>query len=189
MEPITLGLVLAGAALLSKKKARTGRAGEPRAKSHKEDHGEAGMADSPYNELEGIPYSYGAGDPSTPWASSAKGLKGGLGLDCSGTAQMILVHDGKLARTAADRGSAALSKACDRVELGRQRRGDLVFYGNPVTHVMVCNEDARADGDSEVIGASGGRSTTNGDDPNARVKRFRSVRYRKDFNFIGRFRG
>lgn len=195
MEPITMLAIGGAVALLakSKKGASTGRPGEKTVTSSREDLPESysGSADgSPFNELEGIAYSYGAGGPSTPWGEAAKGIKGGAGLDCSGAAQMMMVGIGKLEPTDPDRSSSALAAMSTEIPWGSQKWGDLAFYGSSrskVSHVMVCNENARkADGDCEVIGASGGTSKTNGDDPNARVKRFGSAKYRKDFLFFGR---
>ena len=147
-------------------------------------------ASSSLNPLVGILYSYGAGDPSTPFGETAKGKHGGYGLDCSGFAQVALVHLGKLDARAPDRSAAGLASLSKRIPWGSQRFGDLAFYGkaeSAISHVMVVNEDARADGDSELIGASGGYPTTNGDNPNARIKTFHTAKYRKgDFRFFGR---
>lgn len=135
----------------------------------------------------GIPYSYGAGSPATPFGQMATGIKGGRGLDCSGFAQSALVALGRLPSSAPDRSAAALADLAAPVAIGAQRAGDLAFYGSGrVSHVMVVLTDADAAGVSEVIGASGGRPSTNGDDPNARIKSYTSHKYRRDFVAFGR---
>ena len=134
----------------------------------------------------GIPYSYGAGAPSDPFPQGAKGIKGGHGYDCSGFVQGALVALGLLPETAPDRGAASLAKLGSPVAWGKQQPGDVAFYGTPVTHVMLVRTEPDASGDSGVIGASGGHSYTNGDDPKAAVKTFGSMKYRGDFRGVCR---
>lgn len=127
-------------------------------------------------EAEGVPYSWAAGGPSASWPGGGKGKNGGVGWDCSGFAQGALVRLGLLSPTATDRSAAGLYAASSPAD-GSQV-GDLAFYGSSsssVSHVMV------GMGDGQVIGASGGGSKTNADDPNARVKVFSSPNYRSDF--------
>jgi cell wall-associated NlpC family hydrolase len=120
----------------------------------------------------GWPYFFGKGAPSTRWDAGADGV------DCSGFAQMALVRLGLLRPDYTDRGAAALADDSDPVELGRQVPGDLAYYPG---HVMVVVGYPGASGHSPVMGASGGRSTTLGNDPSARVKLFDSGAYRSDF--------
>lgn len=122
----------------------------------------------------GVPYAWGSGTPATPWPSDR--------YDCSGFAQGALVYLGLLRRAEPDRSAAALADACDPVELGHQRLGDLAFYGTGgVHHVMVCL------GDGWVIGASGGGSETHGDDPRAHVQLHHYL-YRRDWVCFGRIK-
>lgn len=120
----------------------------------------------------GTLYSWGKGDPSTPWPAEA--------YDCSGFAQGALVQLGLLSRKQPDRGAAALANCSERVE-DEPRLGDLAFYGKPVSHVMVCL------GNGWVIGATGGGSHTHADDAEACVQP-RRLRYRKDLLVVGRLR-
>lgn len=120
----------------------------------------------------GWPYWYGKGDPSTPWQN------GPAGVDCSGFVQMALVRIGALSPDAPDRSAAALANVCDPVELGDERPGDLACYPG---HVMLVCGYPDTDGHAAVMGASGGRSTTKGDDPKAYVKTFGGGNYRSDF--------
>jgi cell wall-associated NlpC family hydrolase len=124
----------------------------------------------------GTPYSWGGGGPSTPW------LQFGAGVDCSGWAQIALVHLGLLARTKPDRNSATLAAACTTISAEADHKlGDLAFYGSRgvVTHVMVVL------GPGVVFGAHGGGSKTHGDDPTAYVG-VECLHYRRDLLFVGR---
>lgn len=120
----------------------------------------------------GWPYFFGKGSPSTPWEDGPEGV------DCSGFVQMALVRLGKLASTASDRGAATLADDSDPIAVGSQRAGDLAYYPG---HVVLVVGSPGADGHSPVMSASGGTSTTFGDDPNARVKVFSTAEYRSDF--------
>jgi cell wall-associated NlpC family hydrolase len=120
----------------------------------------------------GWPYFFGRGSPSTPWEDGPNGV------DCSGFAQMALVKLGILSSDAGDRGARTLADDSDPLELGEQEPGDLAYYPG---HVMVVISGPGADGHSEVMGASGGTSTTFGDDDGAYVKAFSSGAYRSDF--------
>lgn len=120
----------------------------------------------------GWPYYFGKGSPATKWADGKNGV------DCSGYAQMVLVRLGKLVSTAGDRGAASLADDSNPVEIGDQQAGDLAYYPG---HVMVVAGPPGSDGHSPVIGASGGRSYTLGNDPNAKVKYFDTALYRDDF--------
>lgn len=186
--PALVLLIPAGVALLKGRRASVrGHA----AKSAREDH----LPSNEETETEveavvdsaiGMPYSYGAGAPSDPFPGGATGIKGGHGYDCSGFVQGALVALGLLPDTAPDRSAASLAKLGQEVPFGQQGPGDVVYYGTPVSHVMLVRTAAGTDGDSGVIGASGGRSTTNGDDPKAHVKTFASMKYRGDFRGIRR---
>lgn len=120
----------------------------------------------------GWPYYYGRGTPQTPWSDGPRGV------DCSGYVQMFLRELGELDANAADRNALGLANAADAVPVGQQQPGDFAYYNG---HVMMVAGPPGADGHSPVIGASGGDSGTYGDDPNARIKIFRSALYRGDF--------
>lgn len=109
-----------------------------------------------------------------------------INLDCSGFAQAALLELG-LVRPDAwhDLGSLALANACDPVT--HLQPGDLVFYGRPVSHVMVVFEVPEDGRMTTVIGASGGDATTSGADPTACVQ-IRSLHYRKDLTCCGRIK-
>ncbi len=139
-----------------------------------------------------VPYSYGAGKPSDGWDNWPAGAIGGAGMnagkgargwDCSGFAQALLVRWHMLPADAPDRNAAALASqlAPRKITEENARLGDLAFYGTSrgISHVMVCL------GYGAVIGASGGGSLTNGDNPNAYV-RLQPLRYRPDLVCIGR---
>jgi hypothetical protein len=89
---------------------------------------------------------------------------------------MVLVQLGVLTADDPDRNARALADACDKVEIGQQRPGDMALYGGG-SHVMIVAGPADADGHSPVAGASGGGESTKGDDPNARVKLYDSALY------------
>ncbi|MEO8273490.1 MAG: NlpC/P60 family protein [Chloroflexota bacterium] len=115
----------------------------------------------------GTPYSYGAGRPSDvvrwPPATAPTGVHGGRGVDCSGFAQVALVHLGLLAADEHDRSAAALYDLAKPIAVGLEQMGDLAFYGSGgrVSHVMVVVAPGI------VMGARGGDQTTNGDNPRA----------------------
>lgn len=187
--PALVLLIPAGVALV---RGRRSTVRGHHAKSAREDH----MASDEPTETEvehivdaaiGIPYSYGAGTPADPFPGGATGIKGGHGYDCSGFVQGALVALGMLSESAPDRSAATLSKVGTPVPWGQQRPGDVAFYGTPVSHVMLVRTEPDATGDSGVIGASGGHSYTNGDDPKAIVKTFTSAKYRGDFRGFVRF--
>lgn len=127
----------------------------------------------------GWPYFFGKGAPSTPWSDGPDGV------DCSGFVQMALVRLGKLASSAPDRGARALADDSDPVAVGSQKPGDLAYYPG---HVALVVSNPGTDGHSYVMSASGGGETTLGNDPNAKVKLFKSGAYRSDFKTYMRLR-
>ena len=132
-------------------------------------------------EAWGTPYSWGAGKPSLDgWPLGVKGINGGIGYDCSGFAQAALVRLGLLKAGTQDRTAAALYDASDSVEIEDARLGDLAFYGQGrVSHVVVCL------GGGVCIGANGGTSKTNADNPRAFVQ-VQPILYRVDFRGVRR---
>ena len=134
----------------------------------------------------GIAYSYGAGAPkdaahSWPPDPLPHGIGKAPGLDCSGFAQVALVRLGLLSPDAIDRTADALEHICTPVPEGMAQLGDMAFYGGPngASHVMVCL------GGGVVLGARGGGSHTNGDNPQAFVQ-LEPLHYRSDLRSIGR---
>lgn len=127
---------------------------------------------SPIMAALGWPYYFGKGSPSTPWTD------GPLGVDCSGFVQMALVKLGALSSSAPDRGAASLADDSAPIAVGGQQAGDLAYYPG---HIMLVAGPPGSDGHSPVMGASGGRSYTLGNNPDARVKLFSSGKYRSDF--------
>lgn len=131
----------------------------------------------------GVPYSWGGGLPrhgKTAWPDGPRGIAGGVGWDCSGFAQAVLVRLGLLPENAPDRTAAGLYDISAPVMPGAAKVGDLAFYGAVrISHVMVVL------GPGVVIGAAGGGQQTNGDDPRAYVKLER-LRYRSDFAGVRR---
>lgn len=133
-------------------------------------------------EAYGVPYSWGAGTPTHDgWPIGVKGLKGGVGYDCSGFAQAALVRLGLLKAGTPDRSAAGLWEAGTPIDTDAAQLGDLAFYGGHarITHVTVCL------GGGVCIGANGGNSMTNGDDPRAFVQ-LQPIRYRADFRGVRR---
>lgn len=130
----------------------------------------------------GWPYYWGKGAPSTPWTDGPQGV------DCSGFVCMALVRLGKMSASTGDLSSRAIADRSDPVAVGNQRPGDIAYYPGHVMLVVGQPSDDY-DGHSAVMGASGGRSSTLGNDPNARVKVFPAGNYRSDFVTYGRFRG
>lgn len=115
----------------------------------------------------GVPYSYGAGKPSDggreDWYTGARGIRGGVGYDCSGFVQVAQVRLGLLSPAAADAATGGLWEKSDLVK-DQPRVGDMAFYGKErPTHVMLCL------GGGVVMGATGGYPTTNADMPTAYV--------------------
>lgn len=129
----------------------------------------------------GVPYSWGAGRPTVAnWPEGVTGLNGGIGYDCSGFAQAALVRLGLLVEGSKDRSAAALFEGAKQLVDEEAKLGDLAFYGvRSVSHVTVCL------GGGLCIGANGGGSKTNGDDPTAFV-RVERIRYRTDFRGVRR---
>ena len=125
----------------------------------------------------GAPYAWGSGD-----LGNARQLWPDGPFDCSGFAQACLVALGMVRpRAWNDLSARGLADACDSVELEEARIGDLAFYGSGVTHVTVCI------GAGMTIGANGGGSKTNADDPRARVQ-IRPIVYRNDLVTVGRLK-
>ena len=118
-------------------------------------------------------YWFGAGSPSTPWEDGPDGV------DCNGFVQMALVKLGILEPDETDRGTAAMADWCVPVAVGEQRPGDIAYYPG---HTMLVVSEPGADGHSMVMGASGGTSTTFGDNPSACVKLFSSALYRGSYD-------
>lgn len=140
--------------------------------------------------LLGAGYRWGGGTPSTTIAEAVE-----TGVDCAGSVQVAEVALGNLSPSAPDRGAVDLANASDPVPVGSQRPGDIAVYRR--RHVMLVVSYPRADiGDhSHVFGASGGDQTTQGYDPSApgykstaRVKLYRTAKYRKDFLCYARLR-
>lgn len=199
--PVVVPFLLVGAAL-ARRKPLTGRRGEGRVRSSREDLAAAGVTDELLAKLDargrrlldsvGVRYVFGGGAPDSTWPTGStstlapEDLADEEGWDCAGHHQACAVQLGILPRSAPDRGSAALSKLGQAVEVGRQRLGDGAFYGTPVSHVMTVLTDADRHGHSWVIGASGGTSTTFGQNPRARIKVFSTQDYRGDFRFFRR---
>ena len=132
----------------------------------------------------GTPYSWGAGRPTiTGWPRGLPGTGGGIGYDCSGFAQAALVRLGILREGMPDRTAAGLFDATRPLRPDEApQTGDLCFYGRTrIGHVTVIL------GPECAIGANGGTSRTNGDDPSAYVDLCRPA-YRRDFGGIRTFR-
>jgi cell wall-associated NlpC family hydrolase len=132
----------------------------------------------------GVAYSWGAGQARDVVSLHGagplpKGLNGGHGWDCSGFAQAALAYLGKLDPNAADRTAAGLHGITHPVVLDDAALGDLAFYGvnGRISHVMVCL------GHGACIGACGGGSATNGDNPKAYVD-VKPITYRADFRGV-----
>jgi len=134
----------------------------------------------------GVPYSFGAGKPSdglNAWPDGAKGSQRGIGWDCSGLAQAACVRLGTLDSKAIDRTAQSLCSLFKReVARGDEQLGDLAFYGpnfSTIVHVTVVVAPGI------ILGANGGHSMTNGDDPSAFVRLDR-IGYRLDLRTIRR---
>ncbi len=127
----------------------------------------------------GHPYGWNKGSPATADDPGSDRDDS----DCSGEAQETLVEAGELDAAEPDRSSHELAMICDPVQEGDERPYDLAFYGEGgrITHVMVVV------GRQAVQGASGGRSTTHGDDPRAFVQLHR-LHYRPDLVCLGRIK-
>lgn len=183
MTPVLLAAAGIVALMLSTSQRKGGALGEDN--SAREDMAESNPTSTSGYGIAGVLldalgwlYTWGGAAGVTTWAAAeAVAAKGKGVVDCSLFACLALVRMGvwKAFRRLTSR---QIADACAPVVWGQQRPGDLVYYPG---HVMVVLSYPRADGDSEVIGASGGGSSTHGDDPNARVKVFKSARYRRDF--------
>lgn len=172
MNPRSRALVTFGAIMAWTVLAR------PRGGSKREDRPAAASTDSSSVLLEavGVPYSYGGGYPGATWPTGSRGVGGGVGWDCSGFAQAGLVQLGQLSTDAEDRTAQGLADTGRSADGSRE--GDLAFYGkswSKVSHVMLSL------GNGQVIGASGGTTSTNADDSGAYVKVFNTPQYRGDF--------
>lgn len=124
-----------------------------------------------FREALGVPYYYGAGR-GEPYPAD--------GYDCSGYVDSALRAAGFDLPWSADYASCAtmLDVLGEPIPVSYGEEppiGSIVAYGDPgkITHVVLSTG-------SGVIGASGGTSSTKGDDPNARVKEFPTAWYRDD---------
>lgn len=130
-------------------------------------------------------YTWGGAAGLTTWAAAVALAGRGVGVvDCSLFASLALVKMG-IRKTFKRYTAMSLANACDPIAWGDQQPGDVAIYPG---HVMIVLTGPDGKGDSRVIGASGGGSSTHGDNPNARVKTFDSARYRKDFVCFGRLK-
>jgi cell wall-associated NlpC family hydrolase len=183
MEPVTLAII--GAAGWAAWNARKGKGVSAREDSREgtvSASADYGVAD-PLLDALGWLYTWG-GSPRT-WGDAEQLARAGRGVvDCSGFASLALVRMG-LRKSYKRYTALTLANASDPVAWGKQQPGDIAVYPG---HVMIVLSRPRSDGDSKVIGASGGGSKTRGNDPNARVKVFDSARYRKDFMTFGRLK-
>ena len=192
--PFYLGLTAVVVAVIRSGRAEATAADED---STREDFRETELGEpSVLFEAIDVPYSWGAGTPATPWPTGQPGYnsatnqrEGPDGWDCSGFAQAGLVRLGLLDSSAPDRTAQGLFDLSAPVtsELDA-REGDLAFYGSSdrsISHVMLISGPF-IDGGLPVVGASGGGSSTFGDNPDARVKRFSDVEYRGDLVGLGR---
>jgi cell wall-associated NlpC family hydrolase len=133
----------------------------------------------------GVPYSWGAGALSeglTYWPRGPKGLHGGLGWDCGGLIQACWLVTGQIAPDAwPDKSAHDIANACEAVKLEEVQVGDVYLYGSNgrISHITY------ALGGGMCLGANGGGSTTNGDDPKACVQ-IRPWCYRSDLVTAGR---
>lgn len=133
----------------------------------------------------GTPYSWGAGTPgnaNSGWPSGVKGLNGGVGYDCSGYAQAVLVRNALLSPDSRDRTAQELYSLCEPVARGDEKVTDLCFYGSStksIVHVMVVI------GLDACIGATGGGRKDNGMTDRAFVQ-LQKWAYRPDW--LGVFR-
>jgi hypothetical protein len=123
--------------------------------------------------LYGTPYIWGGIRPMT-------------GLDCSGFVQVVFSEIGLMPYPILNDMTAAgmWDKYKDKV-VGSPAPGCLVFYGDPITHVMICLDHAFC------IGAAGGdrdtRTVEKAQEKDARVK-VRPINYRPDVKgFINLF--
>lgn len=173
---MSAGLALAALGLLALAAGRRRRSSAPSEREDVEPSDDTRGLPAWLAESIGEPYSWGGGSPASPWPDNA-----GKGWDCSGYVQAALVQLGLMDEDESDRTAQGLYDIT--ADISSPELGDLAFYGtrpDNITHVMLCV------GDGRVIGASGGTSSTHGDDPNARVKVFSSHLYRSDFIGYGR---
>jgi cell wall-associated NlpC family hydrolase len=167
MSPIW-GLALLGARVLLLKKSTDTSTREDDAPglSDADDAGDVAI----FREALGVPYYWGGGR-GEPYPSS--------GYDCSGYVDSALRAAGYTLPWAASSAStatmrAALGPPTPLAEGAEAPRGAILAYGSgSPSHVMLSTG-------AGAIGASGGGSSTRGDDPSAAVKEFPTARYRGD---------
>ena len=183
--PVVALVALAFAVLFSK--SRGGAVGE---NSEREDMpetskvGNVGIA-SVLLDAVGWLYTWGGAAGAVTWAAAKAIAATGVGVvDCSLFVSLAL-HKLGIRKTFKRYTSRGLAAASDPIAWGKQVPGDIVYYPG---HVMVVLSHPAASGDSQVIGASGGGSSTHGDNPNAKVKVFGSMKYRKDFVCVMRLK-
>lgn len=164
-----IGELLAGAAALwaLTRSSSSSRTDDSRKEDGGVRPGGAELLDPDVGFLEdtlGIPYTWGGSDEN--------------GWDCSGYALWVAVELGQVGPDIPRMTAAQIADACDPVAKGEQRPGDFAYYPG---HIMVVASLPDVNGDSAVIGASGGDRTTHGNDPNACVKIYPSQAYRSGF--------
>lgn len=184
--PIVAIVALAFAVLFSK--SRGGAIGDD---SQREDMADTSKitgtvgAASVLLEALGWLYTWGGAAGAVTWAGAKAIAATGVGVvDCSLFVSLAL-HKMGVRKTFKRYTSGSLAAACDPVTWGQQIPGDVVYYPG---HVMSVLTHPDGGGDSQVIGASGGNSKTHGDNPNAKVKVFASMKYRKDFVCVMRLK-
>ena len=158
--PFYLGLTAVVVAVIRSGRAEATAADED---STREDFRETELGEpSVLFEAIDVPYSWGAGTPATPWPTGQPGYN-----------------------SATNQREGPDGWDCSGFDA---REGDLAFYGSSdrsISHVMLISGPF-IDGGLPVVGASGGGSSTFGDNPDARVKRFSDVEYRGDLVGLGR---
>ncbi len=119
----------------------------------------------------GVPYVWSGGGANARFPEGSLGRvlsPARRGWDCSGFVLGLLALLGAVPwEWVTPRNSTGLRQLCAPVPWGSQRPGDLAFYEG---HVVVIATFPDPAGDSVIVEAGGGRSTTNGDDPRARVR-------------------
>ena len=127
----------------------------------------------------GARYSWGGGRTDRGWPQGAPGVHGGVGWDCGGVSLAFAAAMLRYRWDGRDLTARGIADICTPVPLGKQKPGDLAAYRN--RHVTAVLTHAGPDGHSRVLSASGGGSSTNGNDPNATVRIHDRGDYRSDF--------
>jgi hypothetical protein len=122
-----------------------------------------------FNESKGTPYSYGGGHYGFLWPRGGRGIRGGIGWDCSGWVHAVTSRDRRPSRFVIPNGGVGDIWAAAGRPMNTgfgSKPGDLIFWGSPLRPVHI----GFVVGPGLAVSAMGKGPSTNGDQPSQVVK-------------------